>query len=180
MRKAFFGMEGIEGGIYEGFTNGDRWNGWACPYFTLEVGKKIMTDLKGQAEYTWADYNKEHDEFITNYEGLIGDSETWEGMDIEVEGEIVHVYPIGAFGWVWSEIENATAYEYDEYFQGKVIIASHPTDWGYSCELWVYNEVPFYWGVDVSDKEGKIKNNDDLLEELKKIEYVYEGASITI
>lgn len=30
-----------DGPIYEGYTNGNHWNGWACPYFTREVADQI-------------------------------------------------------------------------------------------------------------------------------------------
>lgn len=39
MFKGKFQIE--DGPIYEGYTNGNHWNGWACPYFTREAADEI-------------------------------------------------------------------------------------------------------------------------------------------
>jgi hypothetical protein len=45
-RKAKFSIVG--GQEYEGYHWGNRWNGWACPMFTIEVMQQIADDLGGE------------------------------------------------------------------------------------------------------------------------------------
>ena len=109
--------------IFEGYTEGDRWNGWACPYFTKEVGMEIL-EKNFNSEYYYGFYNEEHDAFIFNMEDDVkytiedlkedfdlckelcekyGYVDIFEGQDIMYNGNPIHVYPIGAYGWIWDE-----------------------------------------------------------------------------
>lgn len=47
MFKGKFQIE--DGPIYEGYTNGNHWNGWACPYFTREVADQIAREVNADA-----------------------------------------------------------------------------------------------------------------------------------
>lgn len=100
MKKALFQIN--EGPIYIGYTNGDRWNGWATPYFTLEEAQKL------QAEFNQGDglrmfYDCQADKFILQYED---DEEPyiWEGEDIQTVDGIKHLYGIGAYSHIWDEL----------------------------------------------------------------------------
>jgi hypothetical protein len=91
-RADFFGEE-----TFSGFTNGETWNGWACPYFSYEQGQRIITvyreKLKGKA---W--YEEEEDMFFFEF------SEETE----EYPAELVNgrkLYPIGNGVWIWEESE---------------------------------------------------------------------------
>ena len=101
MRKALFYIDG--GPIYVGYTNGDRWNGWATPYFTLEEAQKL------QAEFNQGDglrmfYDCQADKFILQYED---DDEpyVWEGEDIQTVDGKLHLYGIGAYSHIWDEVD---------------------------------------------------------------------------
>lgn len=187
MRKAFFGIDGLEGGIYAGYTKGDKWNGWDCPYFPTAPANQIMFDLEGQSDYDLATFDAPTDSFVTRYEGGEEENEYWEGMDIEVDGETVHVYPIGSHGWVWQEIKNVKEYEWDEYFQARVLLSYVVNNSGHvlEVELWQFHDKEndyrnSLWTVQVDNKDGRIKNHDDLLAELKKEYYYTEGCSVTL
>lgn len=90
--------------FYIGYTSGDLWNGWACPYFTLEVGKQMCADFTDD-DYecyrffydedtdTFFKHDVEENEFI-----IIGSS----CNVMTVDGEL-KLYDIGAFNWVWDE-----------------------------------------------------------------------------
>lgn len=54
MRKAFFYLDCIEGRRFEGYTLGQTWNGWACPYFTEKVGKEIIESLADRLTFHFA------------------------------------------------------------------------------------------------------------------------------
>jgi hypothetical protein len=47
---------------YPGYTRGERWNGWACPRFTKEVGLQIAKDT-GIEDYFLV-FDEENDRFI--------------------------------------------------------------------------------------------------------------------
>jgi hypothetical protein len=102
LRKALFYIDG--GPIYTGYTNGDRWNGWATPYFTLEEAQRL------QAEFNQGDglrmfYDCQADKFILQYDD---DDEPyiWEGEDIQTVDGKLHLYGIGAYSHIWDEADN--------------------------------------------------------------------------
>ena len=68
MRKTKFNIDNNEN-IYEGYTYGDTWNGWACPYFTKEVADQMTKDYE-EAMY----YEERLDAYIvvdSNHDNLI-------------------------------------------------------------------------------------------------------------
>jgi hypothetical protein len=86
--KATFVMDGLEG-EFPGFTMaGERWNGWACPFFTKDVA---------EAYRFWDDPETTDD--------VEGDETT--GQDIRVNGTPVHVYGIGNCSWCWMTTADA-------------------------------------------------------------------------
>jgi hypothetical protein len=48
MFKSKFQIE--DGPIYEGYTNGNHWNGWACPYFTRQIAEQIAREVNADAQ----------------------------------------------------------------------------------------------------------------------------------
>src|SRR5690242_10595176 len=71
-RKAKFAIEGVDG-VFEGWTDGTTWNGWAKPRFELAAAL-------GVGEALGAAYDKERDRFITRPQD--GEEETWEAQEI--------------------------------------------------------------------------------------------------
>lgn len=75
--KRFY-LEGTEK-AFEGWDNGERWNGWAMPLFTKETRDDIVTALKP--------WNSDDEEFLAdinvlleqqpNEDGLIQDGGYW-------------------------------------------------------------------------------------------------------
>lgn len=91
---------------YEGYTDGTLWNGWECPWFTKEVTEEIMKDLNKEGVET--EYNKDTDSYIVECEG--SDPDIFDGADIKTEDGIQHLYPIGAWCWIWDEIQSEEEY----------------------------------------------------------------------
>ncbi|MDQ3257151.1 MAG: hypothetical protein M3R15_25215 [Acidobacteriota bacterium] len=60
MKSAFFSLEAIEG-RFEGYTQGESWNGWACPYFDSEQAKRIVKAWKASGMN--AQYHEAKDAF---------------------------------------------------------------------------------------------------------------------
>lgn len=75
-----------------GFTFGEKWNGWAVPYFTKEQADKIMARIEG------CYYQPEADSYMipTGYE----DEPFDECIGEEIDG--VTYYQFGN-GWCWGE-----------------------------------------------------------------------------
>lgn len=91
----------IDGGpVFNGYTTGQHWNGWAMPYFTLEVGLEI-TKSHGSDEYP-ARYDEATDTFV--FEMGEDGPDLFKGQDIDIDGQILHLYPIGAGYWIWDDL----------------------------------------------------------------------------
>jgi len=94
MRKASFYLDCLPNDIWHGFTEGDTWNGFDCPYFTEAEGLRLNAALVA----------------LATAEGHIDDDDDtfdirWSFSDWR---KGVHkgqpVYGIGAYCWTWSEI----------------------------------------------------------------------------
>jgi len=94
--------------VWEGFTYGETWNGWAVPFFTKEVADQIME---------WSNSFTNPDLIAT--EGIIFDQEIngyWympDKINYEDDAEpfLVGENGLVAFGsgcWTWMEVEDET------------------------------------------------------------------------
>lgn len=181
-KQGYFYIEGMGEDVVEGYTNGDNWNGWATPVFTFENAKKVI----GMIEHNSHDsrYDEKSDSFLVTFEEGSNEVETFEGMDIVVDGETVKVYPLGAYSWVWEELENVKKFSNDPYFSDggeSLILLSYTLGEGHSyaeVDFIIYNDNPFRWYVQVS--ADSFNSHEELLEELKKEYYWGEGASVTL
>ena len=84
----------------------DNWNGWACPAFTLDQGKKvadIVTNVDGGEEFLW--YDNEEDAFhYANPDWAI--PVRFCGFDAILDtGESIRLYAIGSSEWTWWEVQ---------------------------------------------------------------------------
>jgi hypothetical protein len=102
MRKALFQID--DGPVYIGYTNGDRWNGWATPYFTLEEAQKVQADFSQGVDFPML-YDVNKDEFRIKYDD--DEPYIWKGEDIETVDGIKHLYGIGAYSHIWDELDKA-------------------------------------------------------------------------
>ena len=92
---------------YEGYTDGRLWNGWECPWFTKEVTEEIMRDLNKEGIET--KYDLQTDAYIVECES--SEPDVFDGSDVKTEDGIQHLYPIGAWCWIWDEVQ----FEDEEY-----------------------------------------------------------------
>lgn len=79
------------------FGRNERWNGWCMPYFKMEDALKLNDSLHLGLAFDPAK------DAITWLED--GEIATVHGVDVEVDGKIHHVYPVGAGSWCWDEVE---------------------------------------------------------------------------
>ena len=100
----------------DGFTTGDLWNGWDCPFFTLAQAERVIEVMNGyfyipgHPEETctlW--YDPERDaigEFDPHYAEEEDSGITYYGareVSLPRLG-LTKVYDIGSFVWVWQEV----------------------------------------------------------------------------
>lgn len=99
MRKSLFTIDSFNA-IFEGYTQGQHWNGWACPYFSKKVADEIMrinNESYCGVAYQMR-YDKEQDAFIQEE----GCDEPYVIKGIDIDG--MHLYPIGTMNWIWDDL----------------------------------------------------------------------------
>lgn len=115
LRKTLFTIDGFEA-VFDGYTDGSHWNGWACPWFTKKVADEIMRISKNKGYYVYYDQNSD------TYMYYVDDDNNDEFQGNDIDG--LHLYPIGNACWVWDDLaeyqseqtKKLMKYLRDEYF----------------------------------------------------------------
>jgi hypothetical protein len=96
-RKGRFGFDSEAEYPYVGYTHGQRWNGWECPWFELDEAQQIVADCP----HTGSTYNPDKDCFEQRD---YADDEVYAlpAQSILVDGKYIRVY-IVVDGWCWEE-----------------------------------------------------------------------------
>jgi len=85
---------------FDGWTDGQCWNGWEMPRFEKSVAERLVWSLGGGR----ARFDAERDAFVTVAQD--GDEEIWASEQIIIsDGSAVKVYPVGAGAWIWDAAE---------------------------------------------------------------------------
>jgi len=97
MRGTKFSIDTLGSNEFEGYTQDEEWNGWACPYFTYEQAQRLVDAYRSCG---WeARYDDKQDQFVF---AIADDPDEHDAYSaIYMEG--LKLYPIGAFGWIWEE-----------------------------------------------------------------------------
>jgi hypothetical protein len=86
------------GTAFDGWSNGELWNGWEMPRFEFIVCQailKLLGDARGR-------FDEKADAFITVSNG---EGEAWAAEEITItDGSRINVYPLGAGSWTWEEV----------------------------------------------------------------------------
>ena len=85
------------GVTFSAYSNGQRWNGWAMPYFTRENGRRVCEIVDNMR------YDESQDAFVAP-----SDDESYEvfrSQVLVVEGKEVQVYAIGTGSWWWAPVD---------------------------------------------------------------------------
>jgi hypothetical protein len=102
---------------FPGYTRGQFWNGFACPYFPKETADKVAKATRdldaserrkngGESEQVMITYDSDTDTFVGRDPHFPGEPYLWGGEDLVTTGGPVHVYSIGAFSWIWSQLKD--------------------------------------------------------------------------
>lgn len=146
-RKSKFSLD--DSPSWDGYTFGQTWNGFACPYFEMKVAKEILTFVVAgnnyhdhvNTKYKW-NYKPETDKFTFVDPEDDGDHYTIPGEDITYNGKVIHVYGIGNFAWVWTEDEEPIHCEYcnDEIEDGANYLEARPLRAGGATAIFCCSE----------------------------------------
>lgn len=99
-RRARFTFGEAAGEIFEGFTNGEAWNGFACPYFSHEIARAVLVASE-QNGYSWR-YDRDKDAFFVRHsDDPENYAEEFSAIKAVIEGQDTVLYAIGAYSWVW-------------------------------------------------------------------------------
>lgn len=99
MRETKFSIDSLGDRSFDGYTQGETWNGWACPYFTFEQAQQLVRAYEENG--LEARYNEVSDAFSFELDagGDLKEVDTFPAE--EINGR--KFYPIGAFCWIWEE-----------------------------------------------------------------------------
>jgi hypothetical protein len=99
-KKLNFTIEGTES-IFEGVTNGQKWNGFYCPYFDLETTKNILNTLQDIEDAMKWGYSY----YLLNEECNLIFEYTEDGKEVHfpITFEGKQYFAIGFCNWVWQE-----------------------------------------------------------------------------
>ena len=88
-----------------GYTNGETWNGWECPLFSLETAKKVL-ELMIDDEDTSAYYDERLDKIMVVMNvSTTPEVEVYEPSTVDYNGETIKVYNVGSGSWCWMQQE---------------------------------------------------------------------------
>lgn len=122
LARARFSMDSfVPGEQVEGFTIGETWNGWDCPYFTFEQGQLVVEAINRAETQSTLDglvgfYDETRDAFVFHYKSQANSQLPEENWDIFppqlIEGK--KLYPIGTGCWIWEQEEKWNSSELNE------------------------------------------------------------------
>lgn len=100
-KPAVFENGAFDGALFHGISQGQHWNGFACPLFSFEEASRLAsinnrTDCCGMLVY-----DEPKDAFLF-YDIDTDNIEPVEYASVLVDGQ--KYYPIGAFGWCWTDV----------------------------------------------------------------------------
>ena len=108
MKKSFFTIGTNKSFI--GYDNGDNWNGWKCPLFTLPQAQKVIQHLNSQQlkyggeVYDLFFYDELNDGIVTrSYEGNNMTNQSFDQV-ISIKGK--KYYDIGNYNYTWELLNN--------------------------------------------------------------------------
>lgn len=95
--------------VFDAYTDGGTWNGFAVPYFDQASALKIAIAFEREEGFPRLLYNPVTDAFVAHdCEGDEGPPESFSARTIRVGDADVKVYGIGAGSWTWYAVEPAT------------------------------------------------------------------------
>jgi hypothetical protein len=99
--RSFFTIDG--GPVVEGYTYRGHWNGWAVPFFNKEQADRVAIAYKGRYLPAQDAYQFSGDGYPLTKDTKDEDTDIFPGEDLVIDGNTLHVYPIGGGCWCWDD-----------------------------------------------------------------------------
>ena len=111
LQLATFALDAFGDRYFHGFTEGQHWNGFACPLFPLEEALRLTLINNATTYCGRIEYDPARDAFLF-YENE-DESDAGNQSDAGVEPQVyaaanidgMKLYAIGAFGWTWDKCD---------------------------------------------------------------------------
>lgn len=104
LRRSGFVLDALGAQVFDGYTRGETWNGWACPHFTFEQAQAILDAWRRQGWTASFDEEARAFTFSTGHDLDRGEADGSERSGpVELQGRTL--YAVGAFSWMWEEAE---------------------------------------------------------------------------
>jgi hypothetical protein len=92
------------------YTRGDHWNGWECPFFTMEQAEVFAAQWRAESEGHTATFDAATDSWtFSEPDGGPEGADVFDGFDVMGPHGPLHVYAIGAWGWTWNRAEGGAS-----------------------------------------------------------------------
>ena len=98
--KATFVLDALEGEEFEGYTQDEQWNGFACPHFPLESAQRLMAALSNLGQTAF--YDTQTDQFVCAEEDYEDDPDRYGAVEVEGLGKL---YAVGSHMWTWTRAD---------------------------------------------------------------------------
>lgn len=99
LRPAQFQIDGLDG-VFDGYTRGETWNGWAVPYFPLAEARRIAGRYASQPATEDGQAAAAFDEaraVVRLYDPV---QDEWDEVSpVDIDGHTL--YSVGAHLWTW-------------------------------------------------------------------------------
>jgi len=82
----------------------EDWNGFVIPYFPIKEAIRLCDCINSNSDRPKATYDEKSDTFIVpeQIENNEFEDVEYQGEDIIIVNEKLHLYPIGVRSWIWS------------------------------------------------------------------------------
>lgn len=97
-------MDGFDGKLFEGWTDGETWNGWAIPRFEFEVALKVLKELE-KDDFSWG-FDETDRSFSIVEPNRVEDVYVVPVEAIRVGKQVKEVWSIGGMAYTWYEKTN--------------------------------------------------------------------------
>jgi hypothetical protein len=86
--------------VFDAWTEGESWNGWAVPYFEPATAQHLLNIYRQQNGEDSAWYDSAADEYCFRVNGSI-EVERYGSLILKAGDQPWKLYPIGARCWIW-------------------------------------------------------------------------------
>lgn len=105
MRLANFTNDALGYIHFNGYTKGESWNGWDCPYFNFEQAQQILKEYNEIQTIINSDAIAYYDNLADAFVFPTSSTDEPEIYQAIFENNEKY-YPVGAFSWIWEESTN--------------------------------------------------------------------------